>query len=236
MPKETNYAFIDSQNLNLGIKSQGWELDYGKFRIYLKNKYNIQKAYLFIGQVKGNEKLYKHLIRQGYELVYKPTTQYMVDGKVTVKGNVDAELVLYAAAKAYKHYDKAVIVSGDGDFHCLAEFLLEKNKLAYILVPNRRFSGLLHSFDTYIKRIDNARQSLERRTKNKTRTSGRYETLGIPGHGDPKAIIANDGDKRKMDNSKNPRKGKTIQGGSSVRENASASVSGKPVRSKKGQK
>jgi len=44
-----NYAFIDSQNLNLGIQKLGWKLDYKKFRVYPKEKYNIQKAYMFIG-------------------------------------------------------------------------------------------------------------------------------------------------------------------------------------------
>ena len=34
--KENNYAFIDSQNLHLGIKGLGWILDFQKFRIYLK--------------------------------------------------------------------------------------------------------------------------------------------------------------------------------------------------------
>jgi len=34
-----NYAFIDSQNLNLSIREQGWVLDFKKFRIYLKDKY-----------------------------------------------------------------------------------------------------------------------------------------------------------------------------------------------------
>ena len=41
-----NYAFIDSQNLNLGIQKLGWKLDYKKFRVYPKEKYNIQKAYM----------------------------------------------------------------------------------------------------------------------------------------------------------------------------------------------
>lgn len=53
------YAFIDSQNLNLGIRSQGWVLDFKKFRLYLKNKYHVEKAYLFIGMVPGNEQLYE---------------------------------------------------------------------------------------------------------------------------------------------------------------------------------
>ena len=47
--KENNYTFIDSQNLNLGIQSLGWRLDYRRFRIYLKEKYDITVAYLFLG-------------------------------------------------------------------------------------------------------------------------------------------------------------------------------------------
>lgn len=44
MKKElTNYAFIDGQNLNLGIKSLGWKLDFKKFRIYLEEKYAVKK-------------------------------------------------------------------------------------------------------------------------------------------------------------------------------------------------
>lgn len=170
--KPVVYAFIDSQNLNLGIRSQGWKLDFAKFRLYLKNKYNVSKAYLFIGQLEGNELLYDRLQDMGYHLILKPTTQYMVNGKPTVKGNVDAELVLYAAAKAYPKYDQAVIVTGDGDFHCLIEYLVENRKLAAVLAPNQKFSKLLKRFDKYLKRLDHARASLELETK-KTRTSGR---------------------------------------------------------------
>lgn len=168
-----NYAFIDSQNLNLGIKSQGWELDFRKFRLYLKNKYGVEKAYLFIGQLSGNESLYDSLQDMGYHLIFKPTTEYKVNGKTTVKGNVDAELVLYAAAKTYRQYDKAIIVSGDGDFHCLVEYLHERDKLASVLVPNPKFSKLLRRFDQYIKRIDHAKRSLKLNKIKKTRTSGR---------------------------------------------------------------
>jgi hypothetical protein len=66
------YAFIDSQNLNLGIRSQGWVLDFRKFRIYLKDKFKVQKAFLFIGYMKENHKLYELLRSSGFELVFKP--------------------------------------------------------------------------------------------------------------------------------------------------------------------
>ena len=64
-----NYAFIDSQNLNLGIRDQGWQLDFARFRIYLKDKYKVKKAFLFIGYIKGHKKLYTYLTKTGYILI-----------------------------------------------------------------------------------------------------------------------------------------------------------------------
>src|SRR3989338_7643467 len=92
----TTYAFIDSQNLNLGVRSLGWKLDWRKFRQYLRNKYGTIKTYLFIGQVAGNESLYAFLQECGYLLIFKPTLQRRVKGEDIIKGNVDAELVLHA--------------------------------------------------------------------------------------------------------------------------------------------
>ena len=186
----TVYAFIDSQNLNLGIKSLGWKLDYKKFRLYLKNKYKVEKAYLFIGQVEGNESLYEGLESAGYDVVFKPTTEYEVDGEKTVKGNVDAELVLYAAAKVYKQFNKAIIVSSDGDFLCLAQYLSHRQKLLNIMVPNGRYSQLLGEFQSSIVRLDKLKRSLQYSTKKTKKDQRRrsVETLGVSGHGDKKSI------------------------------------------------
>ncbi len=170
---QTVYAFIDSQNLNLGVKSAGWTLDFRKFRLYLKNKYGVEKAYLFIGQMAGQESLYDRLQNMGYHLIFKPTTEYKVNGKTVVKGNVDAELVLYAAAKVIDNYDQAIIVTGDGDFHCLVEYLKEKDKLLHVMVPNDHFSKLLRRFTKDIVRINQLRLKLEYTPTKKTRSSGR---------------------------------------------------------------
>jgi uncharacterized LabA/DUF88 family protein len=161
MLNKPNYAFIDSQNLYLGIQSEGWVLDYAKFRLYLKNKYRIEKAFIFIGMIDTNKDLYNGLKKCGYELIFKPTVRYFDNGKETSKGNVDAELVLHAAAIEYKNYNKAMIVSGDGDFVCLVEFLSKNGKLIGVMTPNIRFSSLLRRFNKYIIRIDLLRESLE---------------------------------------------------------------------------
>ncbi|KPK63661.1 hypothetical protein AMJ83_05515 [candidate division WOR_3 bacterium SM23_42] len=71
--KANNYAFIDSQNLHLSIREQGWNIDFRKFKNYLKDKYNITKAYLFIGYVAENQGMYIQLQKYGFILVFKPT-------------------------------------------------------------------------------------------------------------------------------------------------------------------
>lgn len=68
-----NYAFIDSQNLNLSIQNTGWKLDFAKFRVYLTDKYYVTKAFLFIGYIPQNQSLYANLQQQGYILIFKPT-------------------------------------------------------------------------------------------------------------------------------------------------------------------
>lgn len=170
LKREIVYAFIDSQNLNLGTSKdlfnknnkriyKGWQLDFKKFKIYLADKFRVSKTFLFIGYIKGNERLYNNLRRWGYDLVFKPTTQ---DGSGKVKGNIDAELVLYAAAIKFDQYDRAAIVSGDGDFCCLYEFLKKNNKLLRIIIPNKKsMSTLLNKFDSYKKFIIDDKERLE---------------------------------------------------------------------------
>ena len=150
--KESVYAFIDSQNLNLGVKSQGWMLDFGRFRKFLRDKYHVEKAFLFIGFVSENQTLYTFLQKSGYICVFKPTLEINKQGKRVTKGNVDAELVLHALIE-YPNYDKAIIVSGDGDFHCLIEYLEKQKKLAKLIVPNIHYSSLLRRFAGFIVSI-----------------------------------------------------------------------------------
>lgn len=159
--KENNYAFIDSQNLNLGVKSQGWQLDFARFRTFLRDKYKVTKAFLFIGYVVGNERLYTYLQKCGYVCIFKPTLEIKEGGNIKVKGNVDAELVLHTMIE-YSNYDKAVIVSGDGDFHCLVEYLNEKSKLLKIIVPNARYSSLLRKFNDFISNIQLFKNKIEK--------------------------------------------------------------------------
>jgi uncharacterized LabA/DUF88 family protein len=162
---QTVYAFIDSQNLNLAIQEVGWSLDFARFRVYLEDKYRVKKAFLFIGYVPGNEALYTFLQKSGYIVIHKPTLEGKRKGKRFIKGNVDAELVLHAMIE-YPNYNKAIIVSGDGDFHCLIDYLAQQDKLAHVLIPNpNSYSALLRKFRPYLIYIDKLNKKLEKRRK-----------------------------------------------------------------------
>lgn len=149
MQKEGNYAFIDSQNVHLAIRAQGWTLDWSRFRQYLWDKYGVTKAFCFMGYVPSNDELYGRLRKMGFEIILKPTLTYYKDGKRGIKGNVDAELVLHAMIE-YPHYHQAIIASGDGDFRCLIEYLAQQQKLLRVLIPNTyQYSALLREFRQY---------------------------------------------------------------------------------------
>ena len=166
--KKPIYAFIDSQNLNLGIVDQGWRLDFVRFSTYLKEKYQVKKAFLFIGYIPKYRKLYNRLKKAGYFLVFKPILVIKKKGKsktnIKIKGNVDAELVLHAMIE-YENYDKAIIVTGDGDFHCLVEYLLKKKKLSRLIVPNqKKYSKFFLKFRKHIDFMNNLRPKLSLKT------------------------------------------------------------------------
>lgn len=163
------YAFIDSQNLNLGTQRMGWKMDWRKFRKYLRKEYSVTKAFMFIGYMSENESLYEYMHSLGFLVVLKPTLeihhaqtsseQGKEPEKNTVKGNVDTEIVL-TALKEMHNYSKAIIVSGDGDFYSLIEYLQSKQRLAWVMTPNWQYSTLLKPFEKYIINLDKHRNQL----------------------------------------------------------------------------
>ncbi|KKT89973.1 MAG: hypothetical protein A3G02_02400 [Candidatus Yanofskybacteria bacterium RIFCSPLOWO2_12_FULL_44_13b] len=165
MKQENNYAFIDGQNLYLGVQGLGWKLNYKRFRVYLNDKYKVSKAYLFIGLIPENQELYISLQEYGYILIFKPI---LVSKIREPKGNVDADLVLHTMIE-YKNYDKAVIVTSDGDFYSLVEYLYSKNKLKIVLASHKKKCSILlqKKAREKIDYMDNLKSKLEYKTNQK---------------------------------------------------------------------
>jgi uncharacterized LabA/DUF88 family protein len=160
LKKENNFAYIDGANLHKGIKDLGWSLDYARFRVWLKEKYSVERAYLFIGLMPKRKELYTALQEAGFTLVFKEITY---DGQGNVKGNCDADLVLAAVRDAYENnFAKMILVSCDGDYAGMVKFLMVKNKFKIILSPNNKnkLSILLKRTGASIAYLDNQKSIL----------------------------------------------------------------------------
>ncbi|OHB13695.1 MAG: hypothetical protein A3G05_02075 [Candidatus Zambryskibacteria bacterium RIFCSPLOWO2_12_FULL_45_14] len=163
--KNNNYAFIDGANLYKAVKELDWNFDYERFRIWLTDKYSVTKAYIFIGLISKYKDLYTYLQNAGFTLVFK---EVVYDGSGKPKGNCDADLVLQSVKDSYENnFEKAVIVTSDGDYAGLVKFLQERNKLRIILSPSieKKCSVLLKRTGAPISYLNYQRSILEQRNE-----------------------------------------------------------------------
>jgi uncharacterized LabA/DUF88 family protein len=187
--KKGNYAFIDSQNLNVSVQKYGWKMDWKKFRQFLADKYGVSKAYMFIGYVPEYEDIYEKMHQAGYAVVLKPTFDmsrpqpeektHANGEEKKVKGNVDADMVLWAM-KEMPNYQQAVIVSGDGDFFGLVEYLEQQSRLMKILTPTGQYSSLYRQYEKYIDRLDQHRRELAYRDRRFSRRNNQPKSSSQP--------------------------------------------------------
>jgi len=139
-----NIAFIDGQNLHLGTKESGWAISHKKFRVYLRDKYKVTEAYYFLGFVSEAEQdLYDGLQKVGFILSFRDHSSALKGNK---KGNVDSDIVFGIMKKLVENepFDKVFIVSGDGDYKKLVDFLIRKSKFGKMLFPNKKFASSLY--------------------------------------------------------------------------------------------
>lgn len=141
-----NVAFIDGQNLHMGttMSAGKWKINLTKFYIYLQKKYEVNTAYYFLGFVQDkHQDLYEEIQKAGFVLIFKQHNPAMIGTK---KGNVDTDIVFHIMKKLYKKesFDKIILISGDGDYKMLVDFLIEENKFEKILFPNRKFASSLY--------------------------------------------------------------------------------------------
>ncbi len=154
---ERTYVYIDGANLKRGLQSLGWEIDYVRFRIWLKEKYGAEKAYIFLGFIQKNEDAYEKLREAGFELVFKEVSR--ING--TIKGNCDAELVFQIMVDwCPGKFTKVVIVSSDGDYACISGFLNGKDRLKTIISPYANCSYLLRKGNMPIVYLSSYRETL----------------------------------------------------------------------------
>lgn len=137
-----NIAYIDGQNLHLWTSSSGRQVNFLKFRIYLKDKFHIQEAYYYLGFVDNEQQdLYSQLQKAWFIVIFR---EHSVSLKGKKKWNVDSDIIFDVMKRIYEKRDcnKIVLVSGDGDYIKLVKHLIEKSLLAKIVFPNNHYSSL----------------------------------------------------------------------------------------------
>jgi len=161
--KYINSAFIDAQNLYLGLKVEGWLVDHKRFCIFLKENYDCNEIYYFIGNIREeHSKMYLELQRAGYILVFREHASSSVSGK---KGNIDTDLMFelmrqYAEEETERRF---IIVSGDGDYFKAVRHLIDKKRFIKVLFPNKKFSSSLYKKlgSEYYDYLNNIRSYIE---------------------------------------------------------------------------
>jgi len=141
-----NLAFIDGQNLYMGTTTgdNPWKVDLSKFKIYLEKKYHVKEAYYFLGYVQDtNQELYEEIQKAGFILVFRQHNPAMIGKK---KGNVDSDIIFQVMKRLCKNadFEKIVLVSGDGDYKILVDFLIEEKRFKKVLFPNIKFASSLY--------------------------------------------------------------------------------------------
>ena len=142
-----NIAFIDGQNLYMGTAKREidpWEIDLTRFRVYLREKYNVDEACYFLGYVQDeNQDLYEEIQKAGFILTFREHNPAMIGKK---KGNVDSDIIFQIMKKMYKKekFEKIVLVSGDGDYKIVVDFLIEEKRFAKILFPDKKRASSLY--------------------------------------------------------------------------------------------
>ncbi len=160
--KTNNLAFIDGQNLHLGTIEDGWKVDLNKLRIYLKDKYSISNAFYFLGcKYPEHQDLYDNLNKAGFMIIFR---EHGRDQLAKKKGNVDCDIIFELMKSLIENQDfsKIVIISGDGDYKKMINYLIIKNRFEKILFPNRRyFSSLYDNLGSeFFDFIDNIKTSI----------------------------------------------------------------------------
>lgn len=174
----SNIAYIDGQNLYMGTSKSDpkWHIDLARFRVYLHDKYGVEKAFYHLGYVNDGEiyqSLYETIQSAGFVLVFREHNSAMMGSK---KGNVDSDIIFDTMKRLYikENFNKIVLVSGDGDYKSLVSFLISESRFCKLLFPNKRYASSLYKQlePNYFDYLDNPG------IKNKIESKKRRSSLG----------------------------------------------------------
>lgn len=130
--KQVTFAFIDATNIIYGARNSGWRMNFQKLYHYLRNRFQCTKILYYAGVDNENIKqlhFYEKLQEFGYSLRLVPVKTFK-DGKK--KADVDSRMT-FEIMKYFSRYDAVIIMTGDGDFYWVLEYLIRIKKTVKLI-------------------------------------------------------------------------------------------------------
>lgn len=161
-------VFLDGANFFFMQKEAGWFADPKKILSFIEKEGTIVDAFYYIGQDAPPEAKQKAFLdalpSMGYTLVTKPikTIYDTKTGTTKRKANLDIEIVL-DMFNTIENYDKAVLISGDGDFERALTLLRARGKQFTVLATDKFIAReLLNVAGRHYIRLDSIKKEVEK--------------------------------------------------------------------------
>lgn len=164
--QKITYAFVDAANIIYRQKDKGyWKIDLKKLISYLKSRFHAKHVLYFGGVDSSNavqNRLYTKMESWGYEMRLNPVKKFTNDrGERYNKADVDSRMT-FEMMRLEKEYDQAVVLTGDGDYYWVLQYLIEKKDRIWLIAsPDKTAKELKQLFGPHFTSFDDTRKWLE---------------------------------------------------------------------------
>lgn len=159
--------FIDGANMFYAQRKMGWHIDYKKVYDFYANQAQVYNAFYYTSVTNppdpGMEGFLRALTGMGYT-VRRKTVKEITDqesGQIIRKANLDIEIVIDMLTTA-DLYDRAALITGDGDFERAVEYLRGRGKrIEGLGVRAMAAYDLVNAMDQYLY-LEDYRNDMEK--------------------------------------------------------------------------
>ena len=164
--KPITYAFVDAANvIYRGNGPNDWKIDLRKLLGYLKERFGASAVFYYGGIDRKNDAqcgINRKMAKWGYLLRLNPVKYFQNEqGKLYRKADVDSRMTFEIMQKL-PQYDRAIVLTGDGDFYWVLEYLLQqKDRVWLVANPRKTAKELKKLFGANFANLDSLRSQLE---------------------------------------------------------------------------
>lgn len=159
--------FIDGANMFYAQRKMGWHIDYRKVYEFYASQAQVYNAFYYTSVTNppdpGMEGFLRALTGMGYTVRRKVVKEILDQetGQTIRKANLDIEIVIDMLTTA-QLFDRAVLISGDGDFERAVEYLRGRGKrIEGLGVHAMAAYDLVNAMDRYLY-LEDLRELVEK--------------------------------------------------------------------------